>query len=230
MASEADAAAGGLTYGELAEALKPLANENRLELLHYLATPHYLEEIASFLGMSRQGARKHVERLLELGVIEKQQGTRPSGPVVEYVVVPQRLFALSEKFSKLGRSLPEVDEDGLSRTEQMPGGTDRQEETVGPSLVLVHGLELGRVFPLEPSKAPWTIGRSSEREIVLDFDPYTSNRHAQVERAKDGFQVVDTYSTNGTFRNWERVPQGDPQPLTEGDVLQVGKSLLVFWT
>lgn len=220
---------GGLTFGELAEALKPLANERRLKLLHYLTTPHYLGEIASFLGISRQGARKHVERLLELGVVEKRQGERPSGPVVEYVLVPQRLFALSEKFSNLGRSLPQVDEESLSRTETMAEVGIEQRPTSGPALALVHGLHPGRTYPLEPGQAPWTIGRDPEREIALEFDPYASNQHAQIERADGGFEIVDTFSTNGTFVNWKSLPQGSGTALTEGDVVQVGKTLLVFW-
>src|ERR687886_481759 len=78
----------------LAEDLDALANIQRLRLLHLLTRPRYAEEIADALGMSRQSALKHIEKLQERGFVRAVNGRRATGPVIEYLVVPQRLFAL----------------------------------------------------------------------------------------------------------------------------------------
>lgn len=216
-----------LDLGELSDAFGVLSNERRLHLLAYLTDPHYVREIASHLGIARQAAKKHVDKLLDAGLVEQRRGERPSGPVTEYVVVPERLFELNEKFGHLGRL--EADEDrGLRRTqvEAMPPGAARKAE--GPALVVTHGRERGRTFPLR-GEAPWLVGRDAKNDIALDYDPFASNRHAELHRDEDGYRVVDRFSTNGTYRNWERLDRGGEAPLTRGDVLGIGKTLLVFW-
>lgn len=220
----------------LANALSPLSNPTRLELLHYLTRPRYLEEIASKLKMSRQAAQKHVDQLLEIGVIRKQQGHRESGPVVEYLVVPQRLFTINEEFGRLGVLKPEDDLNVLERTSPaIPSktGPSRGGLPPVPMLVLVHGMKIGSQYPLmgpPGSGGAWLIGRDQKADVCLDYDPFASNRHAEVRKTADGFAVVDAFSTNGTMLNWERLERGEVANLRSGDVIGVGKTLLLFRT
>jgi DNA-binding transcriptional ArsR family regulator len=215
-------------FAALARDLAPLSYEKRLELLHFLIRPHYLEEIASHLKMARQAAQKHIDQLLEVGVIKKQPGRRDSGPVVEYVVVPQRLFALGEEFAKLGVLKPLAADEALSRTQVVTRSPAVGHAQPGPALVAVHGMKAGTVFRLAPGTGPWTVGRDADRTVCLDYDPFVSNRHAEVALRNAQFVLVDTFSTNGTFLNWERLPRGGEAALQPGDVVGVGKSLLVF--
>lgn len=223
----AELPATDVDFEALARDLAPLGNEKRLALLHFLTLPHYLEEIATHLGMARQAAQKHVDQLLEVGVIRKQQGRRESGPVVEYVVVPQRLFSMSEDFSRLGVLRPRGAEPLLMRTEVGPSDAGAS-PAEGPALVLVHGMRAGAVFPLAGSPGPWSIGRDAARDVPLDYDPYASSRHAEVHLENGRHVLVDAFSTNGTLLNWERMPRGGRSPLRPGDVVGVGRSLLVF--
>lgn len=64
--------------------LQPLANPVRLRLLGFLRKPHYLEEVASHLRMSRQAARRHVNQLLEAGWVTRS--VREDAAIVEYVI------------------------------------------------------------------------------------------------------------------------------------------------
>lgn len=220
-------------FDRLEKALDPLSYRKRLELLHFLVRPHYLEEIASHLGMSRQAARSHVDKLLDLGVIEKRPGERASGPVVEYVLVQPRLFELTEEFAKLGtlRAQAGRDEDAVVRTRAVTTDPEGEEPGAdGPTLVLVHGMDEGRMYALESGQSPWVIGRGTKATVQLDYDPFVSNQHARVERREGAYALVDTYSTNGTFLDWERIPEGGWAPLEAGSVVGVGKSLLVFRT
>lgn len=215
-------------FAALARDLHPLGNEKRLELLHFLTRPHYLEEVASHLKMARQAAQKHIDQLLELGVIKKQQGRRESGPVVEYVLVPQRLFALSEEFSKLGVLKPLASEEAVMRTQVATRAPRVGAFATGPALVMVHGMKAGTVYRLAPGTEPWTIGRDADRTVCIDYDPFVSNRHAEVAPKGGQHVLVDTFSTNGTFLNWDRLPRGGEVALQPGDVVGVGKSLLVY--
>lgn len=215
-------------FAALARDLRPLSYEKRLELLHFLTRPHYLEEIATHLKMARQAAQKHIDQLLDIGVIKKQPGQRPSGPVVEYVVVPQRLFSLSEEFGKLGVLKPLGGEEALSRTQVVTKAPKAQTTALGPALVCVHGMKVGTFFRLGGTPGPWTIGRDADRSISIDYDPFVSNRHAEVHLRNGQYVLVDTFSTNGSFLNWERLSRGGEASLNPGDVVGVGKSLLVF--
>ncbi|HEX2573190.1 MAG TPA: sigma 54-interacting transcriptional regulator [Polyangia bacterium] len=77
------------------------------------------------------------------------------------------------------------------------------------------------------------IGRGDDRIAKRDPDqrrlelylpsPYVSSRHAELRRSARGWRVYDQGSRNGTYINGERVEEG---PLRDGDVLQVGQTLL----
>lgn len=213
----------------LAEPLKALASPKRLALLRFLREPHYLEEIASELGMSRQAAQEHVAQLVDAGLIEKQRGERPSGPVVEYRLVKPRYFALFEDLRALGAALPEPDADALQRTLAGPASA-RGARGDQPELVVVGGFSPGLVAPLHRGTGapPLVIGRDPASALVLDWDLMVSNRHAEVRAHAAGHALVDMFSRNGTFVNGARASSGTPVPLRAGDLVQVGRTMIVY--
>lgn len=220
-----------IDFDTLAKHLKPLGNPKRLKLLHLLTAPQYLEEIASRLKMSRQGVRKHLDELVELGVVRKQLARRDFGPVTEYVLNHARLFHLSTEFGKLGSLKPARSQEDAAATLEhaTTAGGPRVSVAGEPALLMVRGLNEGQVFALadQPGRA-WRIGRGKEADIRLDYDPFLSNRHAEVRREQRGFVLVDAFSRNGTYVNWQKLEKGVPVPLQRGDVVGIGKTLLVF--
>ena len=70
-----------------------------------------------------------------------------------------------------------------------------------------------------------TIGRSSAAQIALD-DALVSRRHAQLTVTADTVTVQDFGSVNGVYVNQKRVT--GPEPLNDGDQLQIGTQLMVF--
>ncbi len=211
---------------EIARALRPLASATRVGLLHFLTRPHYLEEIATHLGMSRQATQRHTDLLVEGGLIRRQPGVRDTGPVVDYVVSPQRLFALSEEFAKLAVLRPH----GAiaARATEATDDPATVATPVGPALVLVHGVRLLRSWLLAPGDGPWTIGRATTAYASLDYDPFVSQVHAEVRREAGRIAIADAGSSNGTYVNGARVPDEGSTSLVPGDVIGVGKSLLVY--
>ncbi len=233
MSPDADGAAARTAdlsnYEGLADNLKVLGNPKRLRLLHFLTHPHYLEEIASELKMARQTAQEHVEQLVEIGVLERVRGRTERGPVTNYVVVPQRLFAIYEEVGKLGVLQPELDGASPLRALTTPLQTGAAQPRIQdvPRLSIVHGMRIGQTTGLT-GNGPWLLGREAHAAVCLDYDPFVSMRHAEVRRVPGGFELADLYSSNGSFVEWARVPRGGAQKLDNGSVMRLGRTLLVF--
>jgi two-component system, cell cycle response regulator len=95
------------------------------------------------------------------------------------------------------------------------------DDGVQPSLVVIAGPELGRVFPL--SYGEKKIGRASECEIHIR-DETVSRQHAQVIFDDRGCHLRDLGSHNGTYINGVRTGEAD---LVAGDRIQLGRSTLM---
>jgi pSer/pThr/pTyr-binding forkhead associated (FHA) protein len=111
---------------------------------------------------------------------------------------------------------PEAVEDEITfDLDDIPAGAGLLVVTRGPNA----GSRLGL------TKAVTTVGRHPDSDIFLD-DITVSRRHAELQRAANGFVVRDVGSLNGTYLNRERVEES---PMKNGDELQVGKFKLVFF-
>ncbi len=232
---EAEAAESDMD--RLARLLWPLANAKRLDLLAFLTRPHYLEEIASHLGLTRQAARKHVEMLLSIDVIQRRPAVRGSGAVVEYAVNPRALFLIWQEFEKLGALRPAGEENLVAHTRvgegdgAVPGdGNPETGPPVGPTLWAVHGLNTGTRYPLtHHHKATWRLGREPRCDIRIDYDPFVSIRHAEVNAQNGHFVLTDLASRNGTQHNGTLLPRGGEAVLRHGDLVGVGRTTFLFW-
>lgn len=218
---------------ELAEDFKALSHPNRLQLLHLLTRPRYGGELSDALEMTRQNALKHVERLEDRGFVKSMHGRRESGPVVEYQVVPQHLYALSVALQRLGRlepeGGPEIPDSPVTLDDEVPDPQPgHAPEAKGARLLILDGPDEGLALELEEEGARWRIGRDEDRDLCLGHDPYVSNHHAEVHVAPAGHSLVDIHSSNGTFVNYDRLPEGGRVKLAAGDVIRVGHTRLVY--
>src|SRR5262245_63949330 len=75
-----------------------------------------------------------------------------------------------------------------------------------------------RVFRMT-SGAIKTIGRAKGADLIIDA-ALVSRVHCRLEAGKDGVDVTDLSSTNGTFVNGQRVQRAT---LANGDRLRVGR-------
>jgi DNA-binding transcriptional ArsR family regulator len=226
---------------ELVEALEVLASPVRLALLRETRSPKTLKEITIRLPetgpqrkrpdsvLARQTVKQHLDRLVEVGIVVAREAKREYGATLEYVVSHQTLFLLSETFRSLARLRPsELPE---SVTIAHPGVLPPSAPP-GPCLVLVKGLDEGRAFDLRPTDAKrqeWLVGRRRGIAVSLDFDPYVSTENARIlwERGVHTVEDLPT-SRNGTFHNFRPLPKGVPKALKHGDVVGVGRSLLLY--
>lgn len=225
----------------LARLLESLANPTRLTLLRHVRSPRLLSEIRLRAEqardglnpnrpMARQGVRHHLDSLLESGFIRRRESWRGEQPVDEYLVNHQRLFAIAEDFRALAGLRPS-DLSWDEQTATLDDGPARP-HAPGPQLLIVHGLAEGHAFVLkeENGKSEWIVGRRPGLQISLDYDPFVSSEHARILREGDRFLVEDfPQSRNGTTLNWRMLPRGGRAELKHGNVVGVGRSLLLFW-
>lgn len=218
-----------IDFEKLTTYLKALAHPARLELLWRLRIPaapgditirprRRDEGLSPERPMSRQSIMEHVEQLEEVGVLNRVEEA-------QFVTSAQHVFAIVEDLRKLTAietSLP-VDVDS---TMAQAGSNAHEAWPPGPKLVAVGGPWEGRAFPLAGA-GPWGIGRASTQHVALTYDPFASGESARVVREGNAWRLE---AISGA-RNPPRVnfsPVDKPRVVRAGDIIGVGRSLLVF--
>jgi DNA-binding transcriptional ArsR family regulator len=215
----------------LADSLKALGHPKRLLLLRYLTEPRSLEQISRHLKVARQSAQEHLDRLLDVDLVERRQGRGEHGPLTKYVILVPRLFDIYERFgSRAGMVAEEIGPEvrGTLPTTKLPIETPKK-RLESPRLIIVHGMRVGHIIPLQGG-GPWLIGRDPHASLCLDYDPYVSHRHAEIRKAGPGYEVTDALSSNGILVDWAVVPRGGSSKIENGSLVRVGKTLLLFRT
>lgn len=184
-------------------------------------------------NITRQGVQNHLDRLVEAGLVRAGTTDRKGRRAMnEFVLDHARVFAVVEELRKLSEFGPNVPLDPFATIHLPDSPTSAWED--GPKLVLVHGVREGTAYPLRAAlvKPPrgWIVGRAAGAHVPLEYDPYVSAENAEILRSPDGsFGLLDLRTArNGTFLNWRRLPAGGVAPLRSGDVIGVGRSLLLF--
>lgn len=109
------------------------------------------------------------------------------------------------------------------------GAVTGREWRAGPKLILVNHGDATAVFPLQEDRQRWSIGRSQEADVAVAADPFMSRRGAGIVHDGDGFFLEDLApDRNGTFLNGRRLSRLELAPLTDGDIVCVGRSVFVF--
>lgn len=231
-------------YESLAEFLKALSNPVRLELLDALRFPKLVGEIKVApqrlapgdnpdRPAARQTLQAHLDRLVAADLVREYLIKAGERALRRYAVNAPKLYVVTEELRRLsthhaGRGSEEGSTHDASARVLTPHARAK-----GPRLVLVHGVYEGKAFHLEPSATDpsggWTIGRKRGLPVSLDYDPYVSAENARIHARADAFEIQDLpESRNGTRVNWEALPSGVARGLEPGDVIGVGRTLLVF--
>lgn len=121
-----------------------------------------------------------------------------------------------------GPAHAETDEDLPDVTRVIGPPVDPRTTTVA-WLVVASGPGRGRDYRIGERRT--RVGSADECEIRLSGDPYVSTTHAEVGLEGGDVVVHDLGSTNGTYRNDERIRDA---VLEDGDRLRFGLSEFVF--
>ena len=205
-----------------------LGSPVRLQILRRLRQPAPLTAIdvggerrEAGETLARQTVRRHLDRLIESGIVTVLH--RESGDM--YVTNHQRVFALSEELRDYARMRPLVEPEAVTvhARSRVVG------ERVGHQLILVKGLDEGTAYDLAPRMKEWRVGRKRGLDISLDYDPSVSSENAVVRWNGASHSVEDVSgSRNGATHNFRRLAPGEQATLRHGDVIGVGRSLLLY--
>ena len=91
-------------------------------------------------------------------------------------------------------------------------------EALGGANPLIVFMQGGEERKITLQKAPFSIGRKTENDLVIS-DPRVSREHAIIVQETDGFYVVDKGSKLGTFVNGERIER---RKLNANDKIEFG--------
>lgn len=209
----------------LAKALEALANPLRITILHRLATPAFMPDLAQELQMTRQAIKKHLDALEAVGLIVSTPGRRGALRAMEYRTNPAGLFAFKEEVWEL--AIP-ADPANVPPANTLPAaGQSQAGAGRGYGLLLVHGDQPGRWFPLN-TRSPNVLGRDPKVDVSIAYDAYASARHALLRQSPGGWTLTDLQSTNGTRVNFRPVAAGETVSLRPGDLITAGKSHMLL--
>ncbi|MEA3189941.1 MAG: hypothetical protein QOD77_523 [Thermoplasmata archaeon] len=213
------------------DACDALASPTRIALLRQLRIPQSLANIevrpaeGGERNIARQVVRRHLDRLMEAGLVRSRPGPTPRS--LEFVLDNQAIYAVAEGLLDLARLRPAVEPSAPTILASPPSRPVHE----GPMLLLVRGLEPGTPYPLgEPgATGGWVIGRRRSHAVALDFDPFVSSDNARLTRQGPAVAIEDIPgSRNGTTVNFRRLAPDERVVLRHGDVVGVGRSLLLY--
>src|SRR5512139_4046227 len=115
-----------------------------------------------------------------------------------------------------------VQDPSATTTPVLSGDAEREDPSgrgLASCLIMLAGPELGRRIDLRPGI--FTLGRESHCNLVVPLGG-VSRVHCSLRREAAGTWLRDLGSTNGSFRNGERVPPHEDVQLRSGDLIGVG--------
>lgn len=207
---------------ELSEYLDVLASPVRLQMLSFMGTkPRTVRQVAHEISTSYENTKKHLTRLLSLGLIQKEIGVSDDPvnhgqPVFYYSLIPGSLDHATRNLA-LFSSVSGPGNAALSeRIEAAKSGLLEISPT-GPALSLTNGPDSGHVFQLNHDT--YRIGRSEEEDIlfpepvIILGDEYrsvsrVSRPHAWLFKKAGVWTIEDGNSKGGTYVNGKPVSHG----------------------
>lgn len=146
-------------------------------------------------------------------------------PGVPRLVIPGEVLGLPEEMRL--RVLAPASERSVGTVAVLKGLLLDAEAAVPASraatLACLTGLDMGRTFPL--AEARTDLGRGTQADLRLR-DRAVSRLHARILREGSAFTLQDMDSPNGIYLNGRRLVE--PTPLSDGDVIELGHTLLRF--
>ena len=236
---------------ELSEYLEVLSNSQRLKILKILEkAPRDVRKIASEIDTSYENTKKHLDKLLSVGLIRKEAGLgQPTSkgihPVWKYSLVPGAMEAIVRNLGMFSNMrIPLSHPDLKKRIEAVRGQVTSELQMAAPYVMVLGGSDDGKVFPLTGVQV--LIGRvdsdsgekiDAGRDVILAAE-YTavtriSKPHARFVMEKGIWSVADAGSTGGTYLNANLLQKSQIAPIRDGDLIdlargQSGARLLVL--
>jgi len=225
---------------ELSEYLDVLSSSARLRILKFIEKkPRDARAISKEIETSYENTKKHLDKLLSIGVIKKDAGlgaptSKGIHPVWQYSLVPGGLEAIIRNLGFFSNTRVQIMGSEISRRLDEVKGT-LSKEVLGniPAAIVLGGLEDGRLFLLKHDLV--NIGRidpdnadSVRPDDIVLSESYTavtrvSKPHGRFVHEKDGWYIEDCGSTGGTQLNNRKLEKNVKEQLRDGDLIECAK-------
>jgi DNA-binding transcriptional ArsR family regulator len=228
---------------ELSEYLDVLSSSARLRILKFLEKkPRDARAISKEIETSYENTKKHLDKLLSVGVIKKEAGlgaptSKGIHPVWEYSIVPGGLEAIIRNLGLFSNTRVQIMGSEISRRLEEVKNT-LSKEVLGniPTAIVLGGPDDGKVFMLKHDQI--RIGRidpenqaafSPDVDIVFS-DGYTavtrvSKPHGKFIRSNEGWYIEDCGSMGGTKLNTKRLEKNTSVSIHDGDLIEFSKGV-----
>jgi len=228
---------------ELSEYLDVLSSSVRLRILKFLEKkPSDVRTISRAIETSYENTKKHLDKLLVIGVIKKKAGlstSTPRGvlPVWEYSVVGGGLEAIIRNLSLFSNPQVQIVNQEISRRLAMVKKTLAQ-DLLGefPAAIVMGGVDDGKIFLLKSDRV--TVGRRDQKkqagtrsgnEIALAgfYSAVTriTKPHGRFVHENGTWYIEDCGSTGGTRLNGTRLGVDERVPVRDSDVIELAKGI-----
>lgn len=228
------------SLSELSEYLDVLSSSTRLRILKIIERkPKDIRQISAEIRTSYENTKKHIDKLLSIGVVRKEAGlSRPTSkgvhPVWKYSLVPGGMEAIVRNlglFSNMKLTVADAEIGAKLAavrgrvSEEFPGG--------GPALTLLGGPDDGAVYPLDGDRVAAGRGdrdAAGDPSAVLLSEEYAavtrvSKPHARFTLQSGVWHIEDCGSTGGTFVNGAALAPHHRQPLQDGDLIDLARGV-----
>ena len=228
-------------FNELSDYLEVLSNSQRLKILKLLEKrPKDVRTIASEISTSYENTKKHLDKLIGVGLIRKEVGLGPQTskgvhPVWKYSLVPGAMDAVVRNlgiFSNMRINL--VDSEFKKKIDDVRDQIEDEVCGEKPMVIILGGPDDGNFFLLE--KREVRIGRidpdredsyDEENDIVIspEYSSVTriSRPHGILKKEGKKWFIEDRASTGGTFVNANQLHPRTPLLLHDGDMIELAK-------
>ncbi len=228
---------------ELSEYLDVLSSSARLRILKFIEKkPRDARAISKEIETSYENTKKHLDKLLSIGVIKKEAGlgaptSKGIHPVWEYSIVHGGLEAIIRNLGLFSNTQVQIGGTEISlRLDKVKNTLSKEVLGNIPTAMVLGGPDDGKIFMLKDDQI--RIGRTdpekkagvaSENDIILS-EGYTavtriSKPHGRFIREKDGWFIEDCGSTGGTRINHQRLEKNTKISIHDGDLIELAKGI-----
>ena len=225
-------------YSELSEYLEVLSNSQRLKILKIIERrPKDVRMIASEINTSYENTKKHLDKLIRMGFIQKevglgQQTSKGVHPVWKYSLVSGAMEAIVRNLGIFSNLRINIDDADLKKKlEEVRDAVEDEIAGHKPMAILLGGPDDGKLYILEDRES--RVGRidpsyqAVEGDIVLSSEYSSVSRiskpHAIIKMEGTNFIFEDRGSAGGSFLNSSELQKKHPVILHDGDLIELAK-------
>lgn len=225
-------------FHELSEYLEVLSNSQRLRILKILERkPKDVRKVASEINTSYENTKKHLDKLISMGLIRKEVGLgQPTAkgvhPVWNYSLVPGAMEAIIRNLGIFSNMRITIDDADLKKKlDEVREAVEGEISGNKPMVILLGGPDDGKLFILE--KPETRVGRvdpgqpKSPDDILLPAEYSSVSRitkpHGIFRSEGTRYLYEDRGSTGGSFLNTAELHKRQPAVLHDGDLIELAK-------